>query len=70
VSVYLSIITLCTYFEAKDPVNKEWNSIMVSSRSQIKTRSTWDSGSGLWLFRLFELRLLDEGFRAESESVA
>lgn len=32
--------------EAYDPLNKEWKMIIVSSRSQMKTRSKFDSGSG------------------------
>ena len=53
------------YFEANDPVNKVWNKINVSSKSQINTRSTWDSKSGLWLFLLFALRLFAVVLRAE-----
>ena len=55
------------YFAAKEPVSKVWNRIKVSSKSQIKTRSTWDSSSGLWLFLRLAFRL---GFwlRAEKKN--
>ena len=37
-----------THLDAKDPVRREWNRMMVSSRSQMNTRSTFGcSGSGL-----------------------
>ena len=32
---------LKAYFVAKVPVRREWNKMMVSSRSQMNTRSTW-----------------------------
>ena len=35
----------------------------------MKTRSTWFSGSGLWLFRRLDPRPLREDFRAESDSL-
>ena len=58
--------SLGTHFDAKDPVRREWNRMMVSSRSHMKTRSTFGcSGSGLWLLRRFPRPRL-ELFRAEN----
>ena len=44
-------------FAAKDSVSKVWNKIKVSSKSQIKTRSTKDFNSGLCLFLRLAFRL-------------
>jgi hypothetical protein len=54
---------LCTFpnLEAYDPVINEWKMMMVSSRSQMKTRSKFDSGSGdgLGALRFLFRALLD-----------
>ena len=58
-------IHVLAYMVAKVPVSSEWKMMMVSSKSQMKTRSTVDSGegSGLALFRrVFELPLAFERF--------
>ena len=65
VAKFCNVLTSFWKRFAYDPVNSVWNRINVSSKSQMKTRSTWDSGSGLWLFRRLLLRDLEEDFRPE-----
>ena len=65
VAKFCNVLTSFWKRFAYDPVNSVWNKINVSSKSQMKTRSTWDSGSGLWLFRRLLLRDLEEDFRPE-----
>ena len=58
-----------TYFDAYDPVSSELKRMMVSSRSQIKTRSTWFSGSGLWLLRRLDPRPRFDVLRTEKKRI-
>ena len=64
---------LCTFpnLEAYDPVINEWKMMMVSSRSQMKTRSKFDSGSGdgLGALRFLFRALLDPPVKGHTKFI-